>query len=106
MITFADIYAEARAASQLTAAEFDYSLANGPGTAIGALADAAYVLATADLPLKTWADLPARHAAAEALIDATRHERTARISAAKRRTYTGWSNASRGPIRYGSVVTK
>lgn len=82
---FRVIVARARAEAQLTAAEFDYSLQSADDTcADQALGNVIYRaigrLVTVDHPYA--ADVAAMRAAARA------------------KSYTGWSSASRGRIRY------
>lgn len=110
-ITFAAIVAQARRQAAVlgevditpgarTAAEFDYQLTLGPNggwSAYQALDNALYILANEgreddDFTVKSAraAALRARHAAD---IDQL-------IADAKAKAYTGWSNASRGPVRY------
>lgn len=97
-ITFADIWAEARARTpHLTDAEFDYLLAFGDG--VNELANAAYIVANQHLPSVTTAspaELSERAVAAHDLIVATKPEREAAIVRARARRYIGWSDAARG----------
>jgi hypothetical protein len=101
-ITFEDIWAEARARTpHLTDAEFSYSLAfDDHRNARGELANAAYVLATQDLPEVTTetpaAELTKRALAAHILVEMTGPQRAVAIGLARRRRYTGWSDAARG----------
>lgn len=101
---FAAIIAYARRVEHLTAAEMDHSLAMGDGTAMAALGNAAYRIANEHLPEVTPAtnvdELLGRRLNADALIDATTPDRDAMVADAKTRSFTGWSDASRGPIRY------
>lgn len=99
--TAAAVISYAREFSGLTNAEFDYRIATrgigGPNSELGS---ATYVIATRDVPdamstddrealwLRTWEALAPEMQA---------YERRCRD-----RRYSGWSNASRGPIRYAS----
>jgi hypothetical protein len=102
--SFAQIVTHAQARTNMYGAEFDYNLFAYGQTSLAALADATYELANSHLPAvdtsTTDDDLRQRRANADALMNATRDERDAMVAAAKQKTYTGWSTASRGPIRY------
>lgn len=101
MITFAHIIMEARSRANLSAAEMDCSLA-GNQEAIGALRSACWSLAN---PQESWpgSTLESMRAKDDALWASLNGdaELAGMIERAKSLTYTGWSNASRGPVRYG-----
>jgi hypothetical protein len=102
-ITFARIVMEARSCANLSAAEMDCSLAVDPGGhAAGALHSACWSLAN---PRESWlgATVDDQHDRAAALWASVNDdtEVAGMIERAKRLTYTGWSSASRGPVRYG-----
>lgn len=106
---FPQIMATARTRSRLTAAEFDYSLATRSTLASGALsaiANACYDLANAGLPevdeTTTDEDLTARRERADALHRSVFGEIDSAVAVANAKSYTGWSGASGGPIRYAS----
>jgi hypothetical protein len=108
---FAAIVAVARRATGYSAAEFDYSLVTGYAehdteSALGAIDGAIYTVANEHLPMvdttTTREDLLQRRANAEALRVQLQPEIDAMVAAAKGKSYTGWSNASRGPIRYAN----
>lgn len=105
--SFATLVAVARRHAEMTTAEFDHSLAFPDGhnrSAHAALGHAAYRLVTEGLPAirpgTPGDELDRRDAAAKALLSAHKASIDAMVTEAKRRSYTGWSNASRGPIRY------
>lgn len=88
---FAAIVTAARQDAGLTAAEFDYQLQLGTElgwAAHNGLGNAIYQAAGRDLE------------AAEALRAEVGPEIDAMIEAAKTKSYTGWSDSSRGPVRY------
>jgi hypothetical protein len=106
-VTFATIVAEARRDSGLTAAEFDYQLNQGAALgfrAYDALGNAIYRIANAGQPEivegTPMSVLGERLARADALRERYADEIDQMIARAKAKSYTGWSNASRGPIRY------
>lgn len=103
-IPFERIVAAARQHSGMTAAEFDYSLAYGGsdlGTALAALGNALYDVATADTPVVQPGDGPdvvqRRHALADELGERHRADVAALVAAARAKSYT---RVGPGPIRY------
>lgn len=103
---FAAIVSDARRhvrwGAGMTAAEFDFSLTSKDGVAMAALGDMIYVHANRHLPaVQTDADLSQRRANAAVLNQALRPQIDAMVAAAKTKAYTGWSDASGGPVRYG-----
>lgn len=108
MADFPALVAVARRRSGMTAAEFDYSLAFGgeENRARAALADAAYTLATEGLPVVDTTtpveELARRIELGHVLLYGHRASIESMTVAAKAKTYTGWSSASRGPIRYAN----
>jgi hypothetical protein len=102
VITFAHIIMEARSRANLSAAEMDCSLAGDQG-AIGALHSACWSLAN---PRESWpgATVDGQRDRAAALWVSVNGdtELAGMVKRAKGLTYTGWSSASRSPVRYGS----
>lgn len=102
---FDGIVAHARAHHPVTDAEWDYSLAEPmslrkPVDALAALRDATYMVANGlgasyDVP-----DAAEARQRADMLWDETADERDAAVSAARDKSYVGWSEQSGGPIRY------
>ncbi len=97
---FAHITSKARQDKQMTSAEFDYSLAMNDGKAGGAIYDACYAYAYADQFPVT--DIAAATQRAGELQDSLRPWIEQRTVEASARSYTGWSTASGGPIRYAT----
>lgn len=102
-ITFAHILMEARSHANLSAAEMDCSLAVDPGGhAACALHSACWSLAN---PRESWpgATVDGQRDRAAALWASVNGdtELAGMIKRAKGLTYTGWSSASRSPVRYG-----
>jgi hypothetical protein len=101
---FAEVVARAKTTSLLSNAEFDYSLKIGDGCALAALYDVTYMLANRHLPAvtseTTARDTRQRRVNADLLHETYRAEREALITAAKAKSFAGWSDASRYPIRY------
>lgn len=96
---FAAIVSTARRRADMTAAEFDYSLFAQDGKALAALQDAVYALANRGHdPVDD--ETQNRQARAEALRTEVQAQIDAMIDAAKAKRYTGWSDASGGPVRY------
>ncbi len=95
MTTFAALIATARRLSSQTAAEFDYSLARGD-VDLGAFGPYGWL----DLAA---AQLTGSADAGKTLIAAHRADIAAMTTAAKAKSYTGWSSASRGPVRYADA---
>jgi hypothetical protein len=100
------VIAAARRRSGLTAAEFDYRLSLGPesgAAAYNALGNAVYDIANEGHPEVTVGahDVAAdRSRRASALHAALAADVAELVADAKAQAYTGWSVASRGPIRY------
>lgn len=101
---FRKIMATARRRHGGTAAEFDYSLSTGQAVdadgeytgAVVAVDNAIYTVAN-----DGHAGTAEEHAArARALREQITPELDTLIAECKAKSYTGWSNASRGPIRY------
>lgn len=89
-ISFAALIASARQIAGLTEAQFNYELQSGPrnNAALDAYDMALNSTANGD-PVKR-----------EALREQHVAELRAMIDAAKAKQYSGWSNASSGPVRY------
>lgn len=106
-LTFAAVVSDARLVAGMTAAEMDYSLAMeqvGAGTGMAALRDAIDRLATRGLPEVKPGDVEGMCEVRQRARDEA-HERftpdiKAMVAAAKTKSYSGWSDASSGPIRY------
>ncbi|ANZ35272.1 hypothetical protein BBK82_03455 [Lentzea guizhouensis] len=100
----ATIRADARIVADMTAAEFDHSLATGDGQALAAMNEASYRLANATYPAVQPGDgeevLRQRTERAQALWQQVWPEIEAMVTRAKAMEFSGWSSASSGPIRY------
>lgn len=108
--TAAILRAKARAATGMTAPEFDHSLSTGDGRAVTAMNGAAYELANRALPPVRQGDgddvLAERRDRAEALWTQAWPEIEAMISRAKAMKFLGWSDEARargGKIRYATA---
>lgn len=103
-ITFAEIVAVARRHLDMTADEFDYALATEQTRAHAALGEAVRILANRGRPEVQPGDGPevlrARDERADDLMRRVRPDIDRMVAEAKSKSYTGWSAASRGPIRY------
>lgn len=103
-ISFAAIVAKARLRAGLTAAEFDYALAQGPEVGVRAyeaLYGAVHDLANQGHPLSSPNSQADERAARGRTLYAEHAEAIERLAVeARAKRYTGWSAASRGPIRY------
>lgn len=97
--TAAVLRAKVRAQGEMTAAEFDYSLATGDGRALNAMNHAAYLLANEDHPDVQPGDsdhvLAERRQRADALWEQVWPEVEAMVRRAKAMEFTGWSAAAK-----------
>jgi hypothetical protein len=102
MDQFAAIIATAKTRLNMTSAEFDESLASGDGRAVSAIVDACYSHANPTVVNANTTDqeLSERQQRARDLHTALRPQIAQRITEARNRSYTGWADASCGPIRY------
>jgi len=99
-MTFQQILTQAKTTSQLTAAEFDHSLATGDTSLAGALHHLGNAIHRAANPGDSGSAAD-RADRARALNAKLTPQIEALITAARGKSYTGWSDASSGPIRYG-----
>ncbi len=96
----AAVIANARDFSNLTTPEFDHMIAvKGIGGPLGELGNATYTIANRDNPD---ADSDTCEARWMNLWHQLQPELQAYEQRCRNRKYSGWSNASRGPIRYAS----
>jgi hypothetical protein len=105
--TAAVLRAQVRAQGEMTAAEFDYSLAVGDGRALSAMNNAAYLQANEDHPDVQPGDtaqvLAERRQRADALWEQVRPQVEAMVRRAKAMKFVGWSDAAKArgqKIRY------
>lgn len=104
---FTRIVGAARSLSGLTAAQFDYSLQSdgADSRAAQALHNVIYAAATRELRAVTEGDdeaVAARWDAAKAAREHYTTDIVTMIDDARRKSYTGWSRANSGPIRYAT----